>query len=551
MEEKMKKKILLLFLALCMILPLAACGKKNDGNAQVTTSGENETPYAEITAWATHSYDKQIANVAPKGDLTTEYTVYITKGETEGCQAAIRSNVEFKNITFTLASGNTEDLSIKTFSMNRTHTIKRKDYTDSLIPYYGRKLKLEADTTLSFMIDFTTTKDTPAGDYEYLYELKDKDGNVLANYKIKVHVWDIVLPEEKKFATSAGINAYYIEQMGDHRDDAYKDYYDLLLEHNLVGHKIPYDLLDERADAYMSDPKVTSFVIGLWEAKEWPDEKILSYYNKIKSNPDWLRKAIFYTIDEPREMAHLEEYRAICNRLQTLCPEIPVIAPFYTNIQVGPGKDQVDHMAETTILWCPKLCLWDETQSYDEFLDYVPEKTFDERMKEFQEQGDTVWAYVCNDPIDPYSQLFIDTDGVNQRLLFWQCYQRDVEGFLYWGTTSWGYSGNNGINPWDTVYNGVGDGDGAPVYGEGFLMYPGTKVGIPGGVPSIRLKLVRDGLDDIELFYLAEEYLGKDWILEKTYEATPSLVEYVDNDTFAALRIEICNALEAAMAGNK
>jgi hypothetical protein len=66
-------------------------------------------------------------------------------------------------------------------------------------------------------------------------------------------------------------------------------------------------------------------------------------------------------------------------------------------------------------------------------------------------------------------------------------------------------------------------------------------------VPSIRAKIVRDGVDDIELFYLAEKYLGKDWLMEKTKEGTPTLTEYTSGDNFIKLRIEIGNALEAAM----
>ena len=49
------------------------------------------------------------------------------------------------------------------------------------------------------------------------------------------------------------------------------------------------------------------------------------------------------------------------------------------------------------------------------------------------------------------------------------------------------------------------------------------------------------------MFYLAEKYLDKEWLMAKTKEGTPSLTEYVDGDKFASLRIEIGNALEAAL----
>jgi hypothetical protein len=166
-----------------------------------------------------------------------------------------------------------------------------------------------------------------------------------------------------------------------------------------------------------------------------------------------------------------------------------------------------------------------------------------------------MWTYVCNDPNNPYAQLFLDTDGVVQRLMFWQIYQRDIEGFLYW-SVCWYHNnepwadGGNGVlvvdDPWENAKS-ITDGDGIPVYGEGWLLYPGVPVGYGGACPSIRAKIVRDGVDDIEMFYLAEKYLDKDWIVEKTKEGTPTLTEYVNGDKYASLRIEIGNALEAAM----
>ncbi len=540
-----------------MLLSCFACqGKK--GGETITTGGDESAPEAKFTAWTTHSYDKLIVNVGPKGDLSTDYTVYMAKGETEGCTVAVRSDTEYKSTTLSMASGNTDTIEPAVFSMERSHTIGRKEYTDSLIPYNGKKLKLQADITLPFMIEFKTTADTPAGDHKYVYEFKDKDGNLLAAFNITVHVWDIVLPEEKTFQTAAELQRGWIVALGGNwSEETYQQWYDIQLEHNICAYDIPFGILDERSDEYMSNPKVTSFrvPIPLNEDGSVNEEELLKYYEKIKSNPVWLKKAYFYPLDEPTTIEQLEELKEWHRILGELCPEIDICAPCYTNIQTGVGTDQTDHMAEYTKLWCPKLCLWDDVKSYDEFLDYAPAKSFEERMSEEQEGGDRVWSYVCNDPNEPYAQMFLNTKGVNQRLMFWQMYQRDVEGFLYWATNFYGYTetqGPNGItykpqNPWDTVNTNLTDGKGNTIYGCGFIFYHGLKIGFPACVPSIRAKIVRDGVDDIELFYIAEEYLGKNWIVNKTNQGTASLTRYTDDDTFAALRIEIGNALEKAI----
>ncbi len=544
------KKFLIFILALCMVLPLAACG--NSG--EKPTGGDDSTP-ANIKAWAFHSYEKTVVNVGPTGDFSTDYTVYLAKGETEGCQVAIYSETEFKNVTFGMASGETELVKPAMFSMDRAHKIVRKEYTDSLIPYYGKRLQLKKNRVLPFMIEFTTTKDTPAGEYKYVYELKDKDKNVLATYNITVHVWDITLPEEKTFVTAVEITKPFIQ----HFKGIYEDWYNTVLDHNMCAYDLPYDILDQRANEYMSNPRVTSFrvTIPMKEDKSIDKDKLLAIYNKLLTNEEWLKKAFFYPIDEPKNREELDKLREWERILTKLCPKIEICAPIYTNIKVGEGKDQTEEMSEYTDLWCPKLCLWDDVKSYGDFLDYTPNKTYAERIAEQQAKGDRVWSYVCNDPDDPYAQLFIDTEGVNQRLMFWQIYQRNIGGFLYWSVSWYGYkegsnpwaSGDTATmqNPWDTTNTKVTNGEGKTIYGCGFLFYPGIEVGYGGAVPSIRAKIIRDGVDDVELFYLAEQHLDKDWIIEKTKEGTPSLTQYTSNDKFAALRIEIGNALEAAL----
>ena len=556
------KKIVAFILLICTVISLASCGgneekKQPSETTENVVSGKPEN----LKMWAFHSYEKTIVNARPQlSNPSTDYTVYLSKGETEGCQVAIYSGKEIKNVSLKLVSGETELIKPSMYAMFRTHNIEGKQYTDALIPYYGRKLTLNKKVTLPFMLEYTADENTPAGDYKYVYELTDKDGKVLATYNITVHVWDFVLPKDKTFATAAGVNYAFLSKYVGSAEEFYDEWYEMMVEHNICAYDIPFGILDSRADKYMSDPRVTAFRVplsedGVDDINKIDEEKLLAMYKKLKSNPVWLEKAYFYPLDEPHTEEQLEELNAWEKKLTKLCPEIEIVAPIYTNIQIGTQKrDQVDEMEPYTDLWCPKLCLWDDSESYGEFLDYTPSKSFHERMNDQIAKGDRMWSYVCNDPDDPYAQLFIDTEGVNQRLMFWQMYQRDIEGFLYWGTNYYGVDKNantDGVaalqNAWNTVNTKVTNGDGKTIYGCGFLFYPGRDVGVGGYVPSIRAKIIRDGVDDIEMFYLAEKHLGKDWLLEKTKEGTPTLTEYVSADKYAALRIEIGNALEEAM----
>ncbi|MBE6582261.1 MAG: DUF4091 domain-containing protein [Ruminococcaceae bacterium] len=541
------KKIIAVILLICTVLSISSC----DSGDQKPSGGDNGP--ANLKSWTFHSFEKTIVNAAPNGTFKTDYKVYLSKGETEGCQVAIYSDKEIKNVSLTLKSGETELIKPAMFSMNRTHKIARKQYTDSLIPYYGKRLTIEANVILPFMIEFTTDENTPAGDYEYVYELVDKEKNVLATYNITVHVWDFELPKEKTFATSAGLRSDYIAHFnGTYNEAIYTVWYEALLEHNLSAYYIPYGIFDERGEKYMSDPRVTSFMVVLPtdENGKLIEDEVTKIRARLKENPEWLKKAFFLPLDEPHNEKQLAELKEWEETLTRLCPEVEIMAPYYTNIQVGEGRDQTDEMEAYTDLWCPKLCLWDDERSYGDFLNYTPSKSFHERMNEQIAKGDRMWSYVCNDPDDPYAQLFVDTEGVNQRLMFWQMYQRDIKGFLYWCANYYGYSTGGKkvpINPWNSTNTKVTNGQGITIFGEGFLFYPGSEIGFGGAVPSIRAKIVRDGIDDLEMFYLAEKYLDKDWIVNKTKEGTPTLTEYANGDKYASLRIEIGNALEAEM----
>ncbi len=533
------KRLLSAFMALITVLSLFACGKTDRDPASESGGDAAEGNLKDsFCSYMTYGYDKVIANVTPKSEENREFTIYLAKGETEGCQIVIYNTVKMSGLVLETESGENGYMESSVYTTEITHDINRKDYPDSLIPYYGKKLDLEAETVLTYMIEFTTYDITPAGEYEYVYKLYDKGGDVLGSYTVKVHVWDFLLPKTRTFQTAFGITGKYISRYG----QPYKFYYDALLEHGLSAFDLPCSIVSNDADEYMSDPRVTAFRVPCDS-----DEAILQCYEKLKSNPEWLAKAYFYPYDEPYNLEMLEEYRKLCQKLKAMCPEIPIVAPYYTNIQVGIGKDQTDHMAESgTVLWCPKLNLWDDVNSYDE-LDYTPEKSFADRMKDMQAEGHKVWSYVCNAPTDPYAQLFIDTEGVNQRAMFWQMYQRNIEGFLYWSTTNWGICDGKMI-PWESVYNGIGDGEGGKVYGEGFLFYPGNPVDVPEPVTSIRLKICRDGVEDIETFYLAEELFGKEWVVNKTLAVSGSLISYCDDAVFDTVRIEIGNAIESAMA---
>jgi hypothetical protein len=92
----------------------------------------------------------------------------------------------------------------------------------------------------------------------------------------------------------------------------------------------------------------------------------------------------------------------------------------------------------------------------------------------------------------------------------------DIRGFLYWSSV---YVAEE-QDPW------VGPHFREKYWGEGFLLYPGQDAGIPGPVPSIRLKLIREAMEDFEYMTLAAQAAGRDHVNQIVDGLTRSFTDW-------------------------
>jgi hypothetical protein len=81
----------------------------------------------------------------------------------------------------------------------------------------------------------------------------------------------------------------------------------------------------------------------------------------------------------------------------------------------------------------------------------------------------------------------------------WTSWRFGINGLLYWSTTNWVSTRDVWTNPltFGGQYNM-----------EGSLLYPGVDAGVQGLVGSIRLKEIREGLEDYEYIRLLAERRG-------------------------------------------
>ena len=539
---------------LALLLPLGAkidFSKYYDNYRTVFRQGGVQTEDRELFydfAYPTEKL-KPTDNLGQDGD----FTVYMAKNETEGCQVAVRAGTEGKSVSLRAAPAqnpNGETLPVTVFqeaylTIDGQGDIFSCDFPDPLVPYEGESVALGKNLSRTFYLEFRADADAAAGEYASDVSLYNETGECVATARVTVTVWGFALPDGSASASAVGLNGSIFPQaaglpydvygtntwltfydgsstLTPEQEEVYKNYYDCLLEHKLCAFFLPYDLLDPRAETYMNDPRVTAFCIPY---PKTDDEKLVRYYGKVTSNELWASKAYFYPVDEPFDADRVDNFDAIIERLERLCPGYHMVVPFGDyevtdhsgNLRTATGMEE-----DAVDILCPI------TDYLDEIRPWVDKR---------EAQGDRLWWYVCCGPSDGsgYCNLFTYQNGLKHRILFWQQRAQNVEGFLYYETCNWGFAGDPWTNP--VTY---GAATGTDEAGDGLLLYPGNKLGTADPVTSLRLKSVRDGMEDYDLLTLAKETLGEKTTEKLIRRVTRSMTRYTDDPAvFFAVRAEL------------
>ena len=189
------------------------------------------------------------------------------------------------------------------------------------------------------------------------------------------------------------------------------------------------------------------------------------------------KKAYVYGIDEPTPAAYPFVERTY-RMVRDAVPGFPIMQ----TVNHEPPKE----LAGLVDIWCP-LSSRAEDPFYRERLD----------------AGDTLWTYVCCAPKPPYANFFVDQPAIDHRMVFWQARQVGATGVLYWCVCWWkGIPGPPSGKPhfpeMAVSFTEAHTLRKLGTNGDGILVWPG-----PGMTPypSLRLEVVRDGIEDYE--YLA------------------------------------------------
>jgi len=304
--------------------------------------------------------------------------------------------------------------------------------------------------------------DIPAGEYRGTVTVTPANAEP-QSIAVNLHVWNFTLPDRVEIPTMVWTKG------GDWETSC--KVYGLFLEHHLdpvnAGKTLKIEDLDRNLDFCMARGMMRFQTPDFADSQEFK-----AYYTHLKEK-GWLDKALMYApADEPDEKQLKEIVIPQTQRVRELYPGLKT---FLATRYYG-GLDQ------GTDIW-----LADVSTNFHSWL------------QAGSPGGQELYWYFCHLPIRtdmerPLVQapnMEIDNDALEQRLPYWMAFHYRVKGLFIWSgdmqipavPPDWPaadlqLSPEKSTFPYAGVHNG-----------NGFLIYPGPR-------PSIRLKLLRDGIED-------------------------------------------------------
>lgn len=506
-----------------------------------------------------NNLDKINRNIGKPSGKTTA-TLRLAKNEIEFTQLYLYSENDAAELSISVSDFisqkgktlRTEIYSEFYFEMEDAATGETVSYPDALPPV-SDGFKVSAGTYAGFVIKAFTDADDDAGLYRATVSVK-KDGKTVKTAYVFARVWDFALSDDTACETAFGMSRYNIynghRQYASDEDELYIAYYDYMIENRVSPYYLPCSVLDDKADEYMSNPRVTSFMIDGRDTPngELTDDEMRQAYEKLSAKPEWMSKGYFYYVDEPNNFGS-DNFGTLtvaqsADRLKRLFPDYRLVVPYYTNVRNSNGLDMTETLANAGVnLWCPVSSFWtpwDTTATGANIkLDRQAVETYgtaEERFARYVEKGDELWWYVCIQPQYPYANLFATYQGTMSRVLMWQQYKYNVKGLLYWSVNAW----SNGAE-WRKI-------DAEFPYGDGRLIYCGKRYGLYGPIGSIRLEYLRDGIEDFQYLTMIEELYGREKADEIVARVTKGILDtHVVSGRMTDVRNEMGDLIEAAM----
>jgi len=400
-----------------------------------------------------------------------------------------------------------------------------------------------------FWVSVYAAPQTPPGEYRGILVIRATDAPP-TTVEVRVTVWDFELPATPTLTSAFDVypnriaSAYstffpdWWSRWQARPTELLRRFHDDLLRFRLSP-ILNADLEDEPTRAWLTQARtqLSGFAVGRHGGSfdnDWPKEpqalaqleEVYRGYADVLRETDLLDAHYIYTYDEPAPgLPHVAQVARMIRRAD----------PALKNLVVLHGAPDVERLAgwlEPVDIICLRNVTFDEAAA-----------------RRLRQLGKALWLYVSG-PVPPYPTLVIDYPAMAYRILPWMCWKYGLSGLLYWSVNYWT------TNPYEEPMNTPWAQN-----GNGSLYYPGPD----GPVPSIRLAVLRDGMEDYEYLHRLRELVtrvrqrtaqpdaaGAHALLaqaERLLAIDPSLVasmrEYTgDPDVLSARRSAIATAIE-------
>ena len=395
-------------------------------------------------------------------------------------------------------------------------------YADALIPEaphadYARlrafPFDLQAGKNQPIWIDVFVPRDATPGIYTSDFEVRSAEGS--ARGQVKLNVWNFELPLKPSLASSFML-------WHDHSAAACE----LILRHKLTPTPVPIEDAKRFADQFGVEWFNTGFSSGAnWDTpKMSAAPSVETIRAKAQSSPPGA-KLYNYTADEivrfPQLYPQIREWARNLHAAGVL--NLITMAPVPELFDDGTGRSVVD-------IWVLQ----------PEYYENSPAN-----VRTVQAKGDRVWSYLAlvQDTHSPWWEM--DFPPVNYRVMQGFINQSlGFTGLLYWAVDHWTQK------PWEDVDTYTQPKENAHYPGEGMLVYPGDAAGVPGTVPSIRLKWIREGVEDYEYVELLKQQGRGDWALSLVRQIATDFENWSDDPAaLEKVRRSMGEALSRQMPG--
>ena len=503
---------------------------------------------------------ERVLRDSPPGP-NTKAVVRAARNEWESFQIALRSAKPLRItdvVAGPLRGPSNATLSADTVRLFREHQLHitvrsyRNDkfqagwYPDALIPFRhpmtGERLAggrfravpfdLPADETHAFWVDLHVPRDATPGRYSGVFTVQ-VEGTAPIVVPVEIEVWDFALPERA---------AMFTEMCGT-PSERMRRYYDNLVKKGAVAKAPDFGPIVEQCAQLESDHRLSSpppsdlfaarpredgsfdltpeQLAGLrrWAGKYQltmisvppPQRRFKDPVADRDKVNNWLkswdramdaaglgdRLLYTYLLDEPNSITAYDLVRRWGKAVRESGSRVKVLVTEQTKTQ----DESWGNLYGAVDIWVPLFPLFDP-----------------ETAAARQKLGEQIWCYtaLCQGK-QPTPWWQTDFPIHNYRAPVWIAWRYEMKGILYWAGLSFWYHAED---PWtDPMTYQPGDRSRPigkrPIYnGEGMLVYPARDVGFDGAVPSMRLKALRDGLEDFDYLSLLEGRGLRDKALE-------------------------------------